>query len=165
MPDVIKEKLDRLTNTSSAKEVTDEANREDITERDTNHEEMTDEANREDITERDTNRDEIRRSHRLKLKAQRIMRRKGAEALGMSNISVSKAIKYDPKRAAEAIHKELEQMLKGKKVFSPVKRRDVPNGCVVRSYMFLKYKYDAQGKLERLKGRLVADGRAEDRDQ
>jgi len=30
--------------------------------------------------------------------------------------------------------------------------------------MFLKYKYDAQGKLEKLKARLVADGRAQDRD-
>ena len=81
-----------------------------------------DEANRassvEEETKGDINRDEIRRSHRLKLKAQPIMRQKGAGSFAMSNISVRKTIKHDPKRAAEAIHKELEQMLKGKKVSS-----------------------------------------------
>ena len=119
----------------------------------------------EEETKDDINRDEVRRSYRLKLKAQRIMSQKGAEGFAMSNISVRKAIKHDPKRAAEAIHKELEQMLKGKKVFAPVKRRDVPNSRVIRSHMFLKYKYDAQGKLEKLKARLVADGKLQDREQ
>ena len=78
----------------------------------------------------------------------------------LTNINVKRAIRHDPKRSAEAIHKELEQMLEGKKVFDPVKRSDVPQGLVIRSHMFLKYKYDAQGKLEKLKARLVADGRA-----
>ena len=45
-------------------------------------------------------------------------------------------------------HKELEQMLKGKKVFAPVKRSDVLQSRVIRSHMFLKYKYDDQGKLK-----------------
>lgn len=31
--------------------------------------------------------------------------------------------------------------------------------------MFLKYKYDAQGKLEKVKAKLVADGRVQDREQ
>jgi len=53
----------------------------------------------------------LRRSHRLKLKAQRIMRQKGAGSLSLTNISIKRAIRHDPKRAAEAIHKELEQML------------------------------------------------------
>ena len=104
IPDVIKERLDRFTSTSSVEEVTkDEANRASSV---------------EEETKGDINRDEIRRSHRLKLKAQRIMRQKGAGGFAMSNISVRKTIKHDPKRAAEAIHKELEQMLKGKKVSS-----------------------------------------------
>jgi len=55
-------------------------------------------------------------------------------------------------------------MLEGKKVFVPVKRSGVPNNLIIRSHMFLKYKYDAQGKLEKLKARLVADGRVQDRD-
>jgi len=55
-------------------------------------------------------------------------------------------------------------MLEGKKVFAPVKQSDVPQGLVIRSHMFLKYKYYAQGKLEKLKARLVADGKAQDRD-
>jgi len=92
------------------------------------------------------------------------MRQKTAEGVSMSNISVKRAIQHDPKRAAEAIHKEMEQMLEGKKVFVPVKRSDVPNNLIIRSHMFLKYKYDAQGKLEKLKARLVADGRVQDRD-
>jgi len=87
------------------------------------------------------------------------MRQKAAEGMSMSNISVKRAIQHDTKRAAEAIHKEVEQMLEGKKVFVPVKRSDVPNNLIIRSHMFLKYKYDAQGKLEKLKARLVADGR------
>jgi len=75
----------------------------------------------------ESDRDELRRSHLLKLKAQRIMRQKAAGGMSLSNISVKRAIQHDPKRAAEAIHKEMEQMLEGKKVFIPVKRSDVPN--------------------------------------
>ncbi len=174
-PDVIKERLAGLTSTPCVGGVSEnQDNREEVseneekhevvTDNEEKHEVVTDETRREDMTENDSDRDEIRRSHRLKLKAQRIMRRKGAEAFALSNISVSKAIKYDPKRAAEAIHQELEQMLKGKKVFAPIMRRDV-KGQVIRSHMFLKYKYDAQGRLEKLKARLVADGRTQDREQ
>jgi len=54
------------------------------------------------------------------------MRQKGAGSLSLTNISVKRAIRHDPKRAAEAIHKELEQILEGKKVVVPVKRSDVP---------------------------------------
>jgi len=122
--------------------------------------------NREEVSENQDNREEVSENQenlKLKLKAQRIMRQKGAEASALSNISVRRAIKHDPKRAGDAIHKELEQMLKGKKVFAPVMRRDV-KGQVIRSHMFLKYKYDAQGRLEKLKARLVADGRSQDRE-
>lgn len=109
--------------------------------------------------------DKFRRSHRLKLKTQRIMRQNGEGGFSLSNISVKRSIQYDPRRTAEAIHKELEHMLTGKKVFVPVKRSYVPKNLVIRSHMFLKYNFDAQGKLEKLKARLVADGRVQDRDQ
>jgi len=106
----------------------------------------------------ESDREELRRSHRLKLKVQRIMRQKAAGGMSLSKISVKRAIQHDPKRAAEAIHKEMEQMLEGKKVFTPVKRSDVPHGLVIRSHMFLKYKYDAQGKLEKLKASSKTQG-------
>jgi len=66
------------------------------------------------------------------------MRQKAVGGMSLSNISVKRAIQRDPKRAAEAIHKEQEQMLGGKKVFAPVKRSDVPQGLAIRSHMFLK---------------------------
>jgi len=92
------------------------------------------------------------------------MRQEGAGILSMTKISIERAIRHETKRAAEVIYKELEQMLEGKKVFAPVKRSDVSQGLIIRSQMFLKYKYDAQGKLEKLKARLVADDRAQDPD-
>ena len=165
-PDVIKERLNRLTSKPSVVTTDEEETNHDVVDEKQSKEVDPDTRGAdEEGTKNEPNRDELRRSHRLKLKAQRIMRQKGTEGFALSNISVKRAINHDPKRAAEAIHKELEQMLKGKKVFAPVKRSDVPQSRVIRSQMFLKYKYDAQGKLEKLKARLVPDGRVQDREQ
>jgi len=53
----------------------------------------------------ESDREELRRSHRLKVKAQRIMRQKAAGGMSLSNISVKRAIQHDPKRAAEALQR------------------------------------------------------------
>ncbi len=181
-PDVIKESLNRLTSKPSVVTTIEdtekrekdpdtrgadkeEMNHDAVDEKQSNEEDSDTRGADEEETKDEPNRDELRRSHRLKFKRKYIMRQKGTEGFSLSNISVKRAIKHDPKCAAEAIHKELEQILKGKKVFTPVKRSDVPQSRVIRSHMFLKYKHVAQGKFEKLKARLVADGKVQDREQ
>ena len=74
--------------------------------------------------------------------------------------------KLGEKVALPAISKEIKQMLE-KKVWTPV----YPNSLtekerkeVIRSHMFLKEKYDASGVFDKLKGRLVAGGNEQDKD-
>jgi hypothetical protein len=79
---------------------------------------------------------------------------------------VKKGLEVHGKAAEEAIVKEFEQLFKKKRVLEPVRRSDLSGKQrrkVIRSSMFLKEKYDGMGKFEKLKGRLVADGRMQDK--
>ena len=81
------------------------------------------------------------------------------------NITPKKAIKMFGKNAIQAILLELMQML-DKQVWTPVDPRTLSNSkCkkIIRSFMFLKEKFFADGSFEKLKARLVAGGHEQDR--
>ena len=70
------------------------------------------------------------------------------------------------KFAKRAIKKEFVQLFKKKAVLKPVLRSNLSGKQrrkIIRSSMFLKEKFDGMGKFEKLKGRLVADGRMQDK--
>ena len=82
------------------------------------------------------------------------------------NLSVKTAIKNYGKPAIDACIGELNQMFNSKKVLVPVKWHSLTTQQrqkIVRSHMFLKEKYDAHGLFEKIKARLVGDGRMQDR--
>lgn len=69
-------------------------------------------------------------------------------------------------KAKEAVVDEFKQLFKGKKALKPVLKKLLTVRQlkkIIRSSMFLKEKFDAFGIFEKLKGRLVADGRMQDR--
>jgi len=81
------------------------------------------------------------------------------------NLSVGAAIRNFGDSAREACKAELLQLFKEKKALTPVKWDSLtPEQCkkVVRSHMFLREKYE-DGRFVKLKGRIVADGRMQDR--
>jgi hypothetical protein len=70
------------------------------------------------------------------------------------------------KFAKRAIRNEFLQLFRKKAVLKPVLRSNLSGKQrrkIIRSSMFLKEKFDGMGKFEKLKGRLVADGRMQDR--
>jgi len=83
----------------------------------------------------------------------------------LMNLSVGAAIRNFGDTARYACKDELIQLFKEKKALVPVKWEnliDDQKKKVVRSHMFLREKYE-DGKLIKLKGRIVADGRMQDR--
>jgi histone deacetylase 1/2 len=74
--------------------------------------------------------------------------------------------KYGQK-AKDAVIAEFRQLFKDKDAVMPVKRSDLSYAAqlrkVIRSSMFLKEKFDAFGNFEKLKARLVGDGRMQDK--
>ena len=80
--------------------------------------------------------------------------------------SVRRGLREHGEAAYEAIVKEFKQLFKDKKALIPVKKADLSQTQlkkILRSSMFLKEKYDAKGEFEKMKARLVADGRKQDR--
>ena len=81
--------------------------------------------------------------------------------------SVKKGLEEHGTHAYQAIVKELKQLIREKKkTMSPVHRGDVsPTALkkVIRSFMFLKTKFDGMGRFEKIKARLVANGAQQDR--
>jgi acyl-CoA synthetase (AMP-forming)/AMP-acid ligase II len=76
------------------------------------------------------------------------------------HISVKAALREYPVPAMHAITSELKQML-SKKVWTPVDSRKLTvdqRRSIIRSSMFIKEKFDANGVFEKLKARLVAGG-------
>ena len=67
-----------------------------------------------------------------------------------------------PKNAIASMYKEVDQML-NKGVWKGVKPSFKYKKKVIKSFMFLKEKFDASGKFEKLKSRLVAGGHMQDR--
>jgi Reverse transcriptase (RNA-dependent DNA polymerase). len=104
---------------------------------------------------------QIRRSERS-----RVEKRDSNFEYTLTQMSVRKGLEKHGAAAKEAIRTEFEQLFKKKRVFKPVRRSRLDNKKlrkVIRSSMFLKEKYDGLGKFEKLKGRLVADGRMQDK--
>jgi len=80
--------------------------------------------------------------------------------------SVRKGLKEHGAEAYKAIVAELRQLLVEKKALKPVHReglsmRQLKN--TIRSLMFLKTKFDGLGRFEKIKARLVANGKQQDR--
>ncbi len=91
---------------------------------------------------------------------------KAATLKQSGNISVSKALKEFPEEAETVIVKELTQMFQ-KRVFQPIHPMSLTADQEKRritSFLFIKEKYNASGKFEKLKGRLVAGGHKQDRE-
>ena len=81
--------------------------------------------------------------------------------------SLHKALKEFGKDAFDAIASEIKQLFVDKKALIPVKRKSLTKSQtkkIIRSSIFLKEKYDAKGEFEKIKARLVADGRGQDRE-
>jgi hypothetical protein len=80
------------------------------------------------------------------------------------NISVAKSLKTMKRSALEAIFQEIVQ-IHGKGVFSPASLSLKRKKKAIRSFMFLKEKYKADGAFDKLKARLVAGGHMQDRSE
>jgi hypothetical protein len=83
----------------------------------------------------------------------------------LMNLSVGAAIRNFGDTAHDACKVELVQLFKEKKALVPVKWETLTKAQrkkVVRSHMFLQKKYE-DGKFIKMKGRIVADGRMQDR--
>ena len=82
------------------------------------------------------------------------------------HMSLRKGIKEHGKTALEAVVAELKQLV-GKGTFFPVRRSSLSreqSQRLIRSSLFLKEKFDAAGKFDKLKARLVANGAQQDRE-
>jgi len=81
--------------------------------------------------------------------------------------SVKRGLREHGVDAYKAIIAELRQLLREKKALAPVHRGDLSGRQlkkVIRSLMFLKTKFDGLGRFEKIKARLVANGKQQDRD-
>ena len=80
--------------------------------------------------------------------------------------SVRKGLQEHGAAAYKAIVAELRQLLQEKKALVPVMRGDLSVRQLkgtIRSLMFLKTKFDGMGRFEKIKARLVANGKQQDR--
>jgi hypothetical protein len=101
-----------------------------------------------------------RRSARLEAGSRRPMRYRSFHT------SVRKGLKEHGADAYKAIVSELRQLLSEKKALKPVHRGDLSARQLkrsIRSLMFLKTKFDGLGRFEKIKARLVANGKQQDR--
>jgi hypothetical protein len=97
---------------------------------------------------------------------ERTERREPGFEYSLTQMSVKKGLAKHGKAAKMAVAKEFKQLFREKKVLKPtmwsrLSRSDKQK--VIRSSMFLKEKYDAFGVFEKLKGRLVADRRMQNK--
>jgi hypothetical protein len=82
------------------------------------------------------------------------------------HIYAQKAEKMFGKDATNAMINEIKQLLKEKKAIHPVYANSLSKRQLkkrIRSLMFLKPKFDAMGRFEKIKARLVANGAQQDR--
>jgi hypothetical protein len=80
--------------------------------------------------------------------------------------SVKKGLEEHGPHTYKATVAELKQLIQEKKTMLPVDRGEVnPTALkkVIRSFMFLKTKFDGMGRFEKIKARLVANGAQQDR--
>ena len=70
---------------------------------------------------------------------------------------------WEEQAAKVAIEKELWQLIEELVAIVPVKRTSIPaDVMILKSHMFLVNKYSADGSFDKVKARLVADGRDQD---
>jgi hypothetical protein len=84
----------------------------------------------------------------------------------VNHISLKKGLRDRGEPAFEAVIAELKQLLKDKRALTPLHRKDLSRRQLkkmIRSCMFLKEKFNAKGEFVKIKARLVADGRMQDR--
>jgi hypothetical protein len=101
-----------------------------------------------------------RKSARLEAGARRPVRYRSYHT------SVRKGLREHGADAYKAIVAELRQLLSEKKALKPVHRADLSARQLkrtIRSLMFLKAKFDGLGRFEKIKARLVANGKQQDR--
>ena len=87
-------------------------------------------------------------------------------ALNILHISAQKGIRMFGKAADNAMVKEIKQLLLEKEAFHPVHKKSLSKRQLkkkIRSFMFLKPKYDAMAIFEKIKARLVANGSQQDK--
>ena len=87
------------------------------------------------------------------------------QQFSVMNITVTRALAELGDEARESISKELRQLWE-KKAWTPVDVKKMPSSvrrAVIRSSMFLKQKFDAEGNHDKLKSRLVAGGHMQDK--
>ena len=78
------------------------------------------------------------------------------------HVTVNKAMKTMSKHAIKSMFKEVGQMV-DKQVFKGITPTFKHQKKVIKSFMFLKEKYDSHGTFDKLKARLVAGGHMQDR--
>jgi hypothetical protein len=84
----------------------------------------------------------------------------------MTQLSIPKALRKHGKLAEDSLVDEFVQLFKTKRALVPIMKRYVQRKHLlnkIRSSMFLKEKVNSEGVFEKLKSRLVADGRGQDR--
>jgi hypothetical protein len=95
-----------------------------------------------------------------------VMTRSGRQIVRPSRYAaVTKVSRSDWKQAhtEKAIKKELSQLFEELVAIVPVKRQAIPKeATILNSHMFVVNKYNAEGEFEKVKARLVADGRDQD---
>jgi hypothetical protein len=95
-----------------------------------------------------------------------VMTRSGRQIVRPSRYAaVTKVSRSEWKQAhtEKAIKKELSQLFEELVAIVPVKRQAIPKeATILNSHMFVVNKYNAEGEFEKVKARLVADGRDQD---
>ena len=84
----------------------------------------------------------------------------------LSTMTLKAALREGKESAMDAMTKELKQLLITKKALKPMHRGDLtPTKLkkLIRAHTLVKRKYDARGRFEKTKARLVADGKQQDR--
>ena len=85
----------------------------------------------------------------------------------LHTMSVKAAVAKHGDDARDAARAELTQLLKTKKAMEPVRRHELTGtqtNKIIRSSMFLKAKFDAMGQFQKIKARLVANGKQQDQE-
>ena len=87
--------------------------------------------------------------------------------LALANLSVKVALEEFGKKAYTAIRDELTQLFITKRALKALSWKEInvkaKEMSVVASHMFLREKFDSNGNFEKMKARLVADGRMQDK--
>ena len=86
--------------------------------------------------------------------------------VSLTQYTIAKGVRLFGSGAEKAVIGEIVQLFKTKKTLIPVKKKYLEKKHImdkIRSSTFIKEKRDGDGKFEKLKGRLLADGRGQDK--